>query len=208
MGCEGTHPGGIRLTKKLLDKARETGLWEGKGPVLDVGCGCGETVFHLAAQGIACTGIDMEKLWEEPGTKSGLAFHQVSLMEYRPKQRYRMVTAECVLSLLEIPEALEKISNLLEEKGLLLVSDLFTDSKEEFSRKNWERNFQRQRFRLLDWEEEACFFREYMARWVWEKGSFPWKDRQMSYFGAVLVKEGKIADGIKEETHGAGAGRI
>lgn len=192
MGCEKTHPGGLTLTRRQLEKVRRMGLWTKEGSVLDVGCGSGQTVRFLAGQGVVCTGIDIEKSWEDGILPDNPVFCQTSLFSYHPEKKYRMIMAECVLSLLDVQKALERIYALLEEDGVLLISDLFDIKSETLSKGRWERYFKQAGFCLLDWEEETSFFREYMARWVWEHGSFPWKGRKMSYFAAILSKEAKI----------------
>jgi hypothetical protein len=48
-----------RLIADALDKARQAGLWEGAGPILEIGCGPGIVVSALRQRGFDAWGVDL-----------------------------------------------------------------------------------------------------------------------------------------------------
>lgn len=117
------HPGGLVLTKQLL---QESGLE--KGRVLDIGCGCGESLRLLSERGFEVYGVDVSSIAiakAEVVTPSGHFFCQDAENLQLPDLLFDAVLCECVLSTFDNRDkVLNNIYKLLKPGGLLLWSDL------------------------------------------------------------------------------------
>ena len=120
--AETMRPGGLSLTKKLLEGISRDGKF------LDLGCGHGRTVKYLLDEGIDGLGVDVSSLlvgiarsrWGDffvEGDGGKLPFVDAS---------FSVVLSECTLSAVEDPwSVLREIYRVLEAGGRLIVSDLF-----------------------------------------------------------------------------------
>lgn len=116
------RPGGLQLTKTLLDRIT---LRPG-ARVLDVGCGKGNTVSFLQEdRGLDAWGIDLEAP-EAPCLVRGDAAH----LPWEDGW-FDAVLMECSLSCMVEPETiLEEVRRVLRTDGVLLVTDLYTRGSE------------------------------------------------------------------------------
>jgi arsenite methyltransferase len=121
------HPGGLELTSRLVAAA---GLRAGAA-VLDVGCGAGATVTHLADDhGLRVTGLDAsrERIEQAAEARPDLDF-VAGRAEALPfaDASFDAVVCECVLSTLDDPShALAEVARILRPGGATLVSDVYT----------------------------------------------------------------------------------
>lgn len=102
-GVSGAHPGGIELTKKIL----ENEMINKSSRILDVGCGTGETSAYLAARyGAKVTGLDINPIMIKKA-KIRMAKYQLPVeiihgsIEKCPLEdsNYDFIISESVLSL-------------------------------------------------------------------------------------------------------------
>ena len=120
------RPGGLELTDRVVDLAR---LPRG-ARVLDVGCGSGVTVAHLAGtRGLRATGLDASAA--QIG-RARAAWPDLDLVEGRAEElpfeagSFDAVLAECVLSTLAEPGlALREMSRVLSVRGCAILTDLY-----------------------------------------------------------------------------------
>ena len=121
------RPGGRELTDRGLELA---GLREGSR-ILDIGCGEGDTVAHLAEDcNMKAEGIDMNLAAintakeRHPGIDVKLGDGEF-LDDYM-SHTFDAIFMECVLSLINIPdEALHEAYCVLKKGGKLILSDLY-----------------------------------------------------------------------------------
>jgi len=120
------RPGGLELTDRVVDLAR---LPRG-ARVLDVGCGSGATVAHLAqARGLRTTGLDASAA--QIG-RARAAWPGLDVVEGRAEElpfaagSFDAVLAECVLSTLPDPgPALAEMSRVLSARGCVILTDVY-----------------------------------------------------------------------------------
>jgi arsenite methyltransferase len=130
--CE--RPGGLELTEQLLAAA----ALPAGADVLDVGCGAGATVAHLAGvHGLHATGLDasQERVAAARGARPELAF-VAGRAESLPfaSGSFDAVLFECVLSTLADPAAaLTEAGRVLRSRGVALLSDVYVRSGRDAS---------------------------------------------------------------------------
>lgn len=119
------RPGGLPLTERALALA---GLRPGQR-ILDLGCGLGATVAHLASLGYRAVGLDATpaQLAKRRRRDLPLAAARAEALPLRPG-RFHGTLCECVLSLLDDPgQALAGLARVLVPGGMLVVTDLCRD---------------------------------------------------------------------------------
>jgi len=120
------RPGGLELTDSVVDLAR---LPQG-ARVLDVGCGSGATVAHLAgARGLRVTGLDASAAQI---VRARAAWPGLDVVEGRAEElpfaagSFDAVLAECVLSTLPEPGfALREMRRVLSARGCVILTDVY-----------------------------------------------------------------------------------
>lgn len=124
--CACERPGGLELTGRMLAAA---GLPAGAA-VLDVGCGAGASVAHLADEhGLRATGLDAssERVRRARGARPDLEF-VTGRAEALPFEDavFDAVLCECVLSTVDdAGVVVAEMARLLRPGGKLLLSDLY-----------------------------------------------------------------------------------
>ena len=104
-------------------------------PVLDIGCGTGRVMFHLAQEGYETHGIDSEEAMLErakfklnmmPHVRDKLRFYHGDVLTMDIKQRYKLVLLS-YNSLMHFPEQatqiqlLQRLHSLIADDGLLVI---------------------------------------------------------------------------------------
>lgn len=121
------RPGEFTITDKATELA---GLKKGDR-VIDIGCGEGDTVAHLAEKfGFETEGIDMnlamisEAKSKHPGIN--VKFGDGEFLDGYSSYTFDGVYMECVLSLINLPdEALHEAYCVLKKGGKLIISDMY-----------------------------------------------------------------------------------
>jgi len=122
----GIRPGGLSLTKEIVDKAN---LLE-NAKILDVGCGKGVTVNYLRnTLKLDAMGIDASTLLINEGKKCYpelmLSVENAERLSFNA-QSFDSVLTECALSTFYNPlEVLEEINRILKPSGKCLLSDIY-----------------------------------------------------------------------------------
>ena len=171
------HPGGLELTDRLLAAA---GLAPGAA-VLDVGCGAGVAVAHLAdGHGLRPTGLDVSRGRIEQAAEARPELDFVAgRAEALPfaDASFDAVLCECVLSTLADPGcALSELARVLRPEGVALVSDVYTRTGIETPhvggtpslgpRETVAALFAGAGLRLLLWNDEPAA----LGRYLWDSG--------------------------------------
>lgn len=128
LGVGGAHPGGLRLTKKIL----ETLFINEKTKILDVGCGTGQTMAFIAQQ-YECVvkGIDSQKKMVEKANQRFKDLQlsiqsEVGFVEALPfeSNSFDYLLSESVLTFTDLEEALKEIKRVLKKDGKLIAVEM------------------------------------------------------------------------------------
>ena len=93
-----------------IQRQRYLELLRGRGPVLDVGCGRGELLSVLAAEGIDALGVDLEADSVAQAVEAGLDVHRGDALEFlraRPEGSFGAVVSFHVVEHLQLEELVE-----------------------------------------------------------------------------------------------------
>ncbi len=180
------RPGGLELTARAVALAD---LRPG-APVLDLGCGSGESVRYLSGLGLNAIGIDPEPDRREGSDKSASPFIRMigSAEELTfPSGSIGAVLAECSLSVVRDQNAaLAECARVLVDGGRLIITDLYARRPEAISevralksscvagmivREELETMLARNGFTCTVWEDHSQALRECAARFILEHGS-------------------------------------
>lgn len=169
------RPGGLDLTERAIALV---GLRPG-ARVLDLGCGAGDTIRWLRAQGFDALGIDPapDPAGTNPPTRitgraEALPFPQASV---------HAILAECSFSLVEDrARALAECARVLFDGGRLILSDLYARRPDALrgpcaatllAREDLEAALGHAGFTVDLWEDHSRTLRECAARYLFEHGS-------------------------------------
>lgn len=176
------RPGGLQLTARGIALA---GLRTG-ARILDLGCGCGETMDWLLAEGYDAVGIDPVPARH---LESVSARHFTGRAESLPFADSSMeaVLAECSFSLFDdAGQAAAECARVLVDGGVLIVSDLYARQPENIAvlrslrsscvagilvHEEFEALLARAGFAVSVWEDHTRALRESAARLLFESGS-------------------------------------
>jgi 2-polyprenyl-3-methyl-5-hydroxy-6-metoxy-1,4-benzoquinol methylase len=129
-GC--FRPGGVDLTRLLIDKARSAGLLPRAAAgvrILDMGCGEGEAVCELVRQGFDAVGIDRSQTLIARGLERNptVPIQAADVLNLPSRLGFfHGILGECVFSLFSEPDFLRVCRQFLFPRGVLMLSDIFS----------------------------------------------------------------------------------
>jgi len=159
------HPGGYKLTERLLELA----MLVPDARILDVGCGFGSSVAFLQKLGFAASGVDKSRTLLEHGRNR---FPNLRLVESSAEnmpfedESFDAVFFECSLSLMDVSETLTEVLRILRPNGTLLISDVFFQNEQEFGEVLLNKGFM-----LTHFEDMSVVFEEFIAQVIMSTGS-------------------------------------
>ncbi|KLK99161.1 SAM-dependent methyltransferase [Bacillus pumilus] len=125
-GVSGAHPGGIELTKTMIEHIK----LPPHARILDAGCGTGQTAAYLGNIGYQVEAIDTHPLMIE---KANLRFKREELPTRAleasieqlpfPDQAFSLLISESVLSFTKLPVALAEIKRVLAPGSQLIANE-------------------------------------------------------------------------------------
>lgn len=125
-GVSGAHPGGIELTKTMIEHIKLAP----DERILDAGCGTGQTAAYLGNLGFQVAAIDTHPLMIE---KANLRFEREELpiralqasIEHLPfaDAAFSLLISESVLSFTHVPTALAEIKRVLAPGSQLIANE-------------------------------------------------------------------------------------
>lgn len=90
--------------------------------VLDIGCGAGGVLYPFHQKGAEVCGIDVDDEYLSMGKKKGLNLLREDLMNFNPDKKFDLIIMTDTLEHLpKADQALDKIRNLLSDKGYLFI---------------------------------------------------------------------------------------
>ncbi len=167
------HPGGIALTMRALELAQNMHILPQEGRFLDVGCGKGQSVALLRAQGFEAYGIDKDIAYLNAteylcATATALPFCT---------QSFHAIMCECVLSLLPIrTQALQefwRIGAHTPMPTLLLLSDIYSKKNSHnqddtfFTQQKLKAELHATGWKLHYFEDHSSSLKAYAAQLAW-----------------------------------------
>lgn len=180
---EGARPGGLRLTRRLVECCG----FAPKAKVVDIGCGAGVTVEYLQDKcGLDPVGVDISEASLQKGRErsSGLPFIRAAgdALPFAGCSVHG-VLAECSLSVMEdMGRVLDEIRRILVPGGKLAVTDLYLrDPLHEkkkpgcitgaLTKAGLLHMIEAKGFRLLFWEDHTVLLKEFVAGFIMAHGS-------------------------------------
>src|SRR5690625_593481 len=124
MGVGGAHPGGLAITKSLLENAQI----DQNSRVLDAGCGTGQTAAYIAdSYGCHVTAIDRhpvmiekaKKRFEANNIKVDLIRGDIEQMPFT-ESSFDVILAESVTVFTDIDQTISEYARVLQQGGVLL----------------------------------------------------------------------------------------
>lgn len=193
--ASGIRPGGILLTYRGLECAA---LYPGTR-ILDIGCGNGVTIRHLAQEhGMQVVGLDLSaKLVAQARNKDAALPLVLGNGERLPfaDESFDAVILECTLSLIEDSgRALRECRRILNSGGKIILTDVYVRNPARIEplrdlpvhsclrgapSKSWLLNvFAETGFEALLFEDHSDLLKRFAAEIIWEYGSLDqfWAD--------------------------------
>ncbi|ASB88832.1 class I SAM-dependent methyltransferase [Bacillus sonorensis] len=126
-GVSGAHPGGMALTKAVLAKADI----DPERPILDAGCGTGQTAAYLGQLLFSVTALDSDavmldkakKRFADEGLSIPVVHTQIEETPFQPDS-FGYVLSESVLSFTHLDLSLAEIRRILEPDGKLICIEV------------------------------------------------------------------------------------
>lgn len=150
------HPGGMDTTLRLLELA---GLsrQENAGAALDLGAGSGQTLRLLKEYGYQVTGMDLNV--RNPWTREVDFTKESSFKD----ETYDLIISECSLYVSHHQMAvLRKLHSVLNDSGILLVSDVFEQTKDTLLKEMDDFGY-----RMLFMEDITPLWKDYIIENIW-----------------------------------------
>lgn len=166
------RPGGLELTRHLLERAR---LHDG-ARVLDLGCGHGAATDFLARRGFQVVGMDPSPaiLKDARERYPHLTFVRGDATSIPVADgTFDAVLLECVLSAVPTGEALAECARVTSAQGRLLISDVYSldSGSGPLSRAWWELRLASGGFRRACFEDRTRSLQDFAAQLLWDTGS-------------------------------------
>lgn len=115
------HPGGINLTQEIFKEIEITNKY-----ILDVGCGAGQSVLWLCAQGAKATGVDTNP---PPNCPPCILQASAENLPFAANSQ-DIILLECTLSVFKNPlHVLQNCRQILKPNGLLIVADMYATAQ-------------------------------------------------------------------------------
>jgi ubiquinone/menaquinone biosynthesis C-methylase UbiE len=134
-GVGGAHPGGLQLTKEIIDQL----ALDKPIKILDIGCGTGQTTCYLNSLHHDVIGIDKDsrmiiKAKERNNRLKQSTAFQVADAECLPfqAQMFDLVLCESVLSFTNVTSSLKEIKRVLKATGSLIAIEMTNVGLEEY----------------------------------------------------------------------------
>ncbi len=187
-GLKVFRPGGLELTKKLIEKS---GIERG-GKVIDLGCGTGAAAAYLVQAGYAATGVDIDGA---AVMRAKRARPEASFIEARCEDvpltsgSFDGVLSECVLSLMEDKAAaLREMARLLRPGGRLMMSGLYLRGGEGTlaTRDELLAMLAQAGFEDIEFEDETRSLRQFVGQLIFDGRADVYKEQ----FCLAGLKEG------------------
>jgi ubiquinone/menaquinone biosynthesis C-methylase UbiE len=140
-GVGGAHPGGLKLTKRILSKE----YIDQETSILDVGCGTGQTSAYIAEKyRCSVTSLDSNNTMLMKAKQRFLSLKLPINIVYGsaenlpfPDGLFDFILSESVTSFTDVPLTIQEFKRVLKPKGVLLAIEMVLEdslSKEEVKR--------------------------------------------------------------------------
>ncbi|WP_243290760.1 class I SAM-dependent methyltransferase [Bacillus sp. FJAT-47783] len=168
LGVGGAHPGGLAVTKQLIDYIN----LKNNVKMIDIGCGTGQTVQYLHNHGFTVVGIDANNEMITRARKrftdeDPILLYQMDIENLKQlNQSFQFALCESVLSFTNLSHSLEAIYHVLEECGTLVAIEMvmtkpLTDKEKKelqsfygfqhfYTREEWIAFFQKEKYHVMD----------------------------------------------------------
>lgn len=129
LGVGGAHPGGLRLTKKILDEQQAL---KPSLEILDVGCGTGQTAAYLAkTYGCKLTVIDNNTIMLEKAKKRfstqnldvNVVHGNAENVPFKD-QRFDLILCESVIAFTDMFQTIYELKRVLKSSGQLYAIEM------------------------------------------------------------------------------------
>ncbi|UII55847.1 class I SAM-dependent methyltransferase [Cytobacillus spongiae] len=143
-GISGAHPGGLALTKKIIEPFTIQSNWR----VLDAGCGTGQSAAYIAKSYLCdVTAVDLHPIMikkaRERFSKEGISITTIEAsIEKLPfaSNSFDLIIVESVTAFTSMPTSLIELNRVLKKGGILLDLEMTVEQHiEEFDRQTIQR---------------------------------------------------------------------
>ena len=127
LGIGGAHPGGISLTKEIIEKEK----FPLNHTVLDIGCGTGQTCHYLDQLGYNVIGLDHDPVMIQHAKQRNIEYNSeilylqedlttTSLLD----QSVDVILSESVLNFTNLNQTLPEITRILRPNGVVIAIEM------------------------------------------------------------------------------------